>query len=107
MLMRGRCGLLVNCCNNVEGLIRLGQTPGKFFSKKGRRDIFGSLERSAKQVDGAKSVHVNDLSSDGMAMNINSPPGQMCRWFGEIWKSPLGDGGIRNSHQRVSIYSCW
>jgi len=58
-------------------------------------------------VDGAKRVHVKDLSRDGMAMNMNSPPGQMWRWFGDILKSPLGDGGIRNSHHKVSMYSCW
>ena len=42
---------------------------------------------SAKCSEGAKSVHVKDLSSEGIAMNIKEPPGQMCKWFGEIAKS--------------------
>lgn len=87
--------------------MRSGQTPGKFCSKKRRRVVVGAAASSAKQVEGAKRVQVKDLSSEGIAMNMNSPPGQMCRWFEDILKSPVRDGGIWNSHHSVSIYSCW
>ena len=43
-------------------------------------------------------------------MNMNSPPGQMCKWLGDRRKPPpstLDRGGIWNSHHNVSIYSCW
>lgn len=54
----------------------------------------------------------------GIAMNMNSLPGQMWRWFDEMAKSALvtmpsgsSSGGdiwsIWNSHHRVSMYSCW
>ena len=85
--------------------------------KKGRRRDAGSLDRWVNVELGAKSVHVNDLSREGMAMNIREgPPGQICRWFGEMacLCISLGDeekgsveGGMWNSHQRVSMYSCW
>lgn len=38
----------------------------------------------AKWLAGAKSVQVNDWSSEGMAMNMEEPPGHMCRWFGSM-----------------------
>lgn len=49
---------------------------------------------------------MNDLSDEGIAMNINSVPGQMCRCFGEMRKFPSSVGGMRNSHQSASMYSC-
>jgi hypothetical protein len=53
-------------------------------------------------------------TSLGMAMNMNSLPGQMCRWLGDIknleFKLASGAvvlGWIRNSHHMASMYSCW
>lgn len=53
----------------------------------------------------------------GMAINIKSLPGQMCRWFGDMRNLALGSpfssssltarGGRWNSHHSVSMYSCW
>jgi len=47
-------------------------------------------------------------------MNMKSRPGQMWRWLGDILNFELGvdrgvasSGWIWNSHQSVSMYSCW
>ena len=89
------------------GEIRSGQTPGKFWAKNVRREGAGSLEREEKWEEGAKRVQVKDLSAEGMAMNMKEPPGQMCKWFGEMAKVPSAVGAMRNSHHSVSMYDCW
>lgn len=48
------------------------------------------VSRLWKWSEGAKRVHVNEPSKLGMAMNMNSLPGQICRWFGEILKAESG-----------------
>lgn len=102
MLIKGRCGLVVNCCRRDSGEINCGVTPGKCILKN---STSFSLEFSSveKWADGAKRVHVNDLSGDGNAMNMNSRPGQICKWFGEMRNWLSSDGSMWNSHQRVSI----
>ncbi len=82
-------------------------TPGKYSLKNFGRFSGGSEESVAKWTAGAKSVQVKDLSREGMAMNMKEPAGQMCRWLGEIAKSEEAVGWMRNSHQSVSMYSCW
>lgn len=104
MLMSGRCGLAVYWSWRSEDVIRVSAMPGKFSLKNGTR-ADGSASRVAKWWAGIKSVQVKDLSRDGMAMNMYSPPGQIWRWFGEILKSLASVGEMWNSHQRVSIYS--
>ena len=53
-------------------------------------------------------MQVNDLSREGMAINMKEPPGHMWRWFGSMAKEESEDlGGIQNSHHKVSMYSCW
>ena len=79
--------------------------------------VEGEAESCLNVSCGAKSVHVNDESREGIAMNMNVPPGQICKWFGEMAKdfSVLGareeagrdTAGIWNSHHKVSMYSCW
>ena len=87
----GRWGLDLNCWIRSEGGMRFGDIPGKFVSKKAGTDGSGSDERDWKVDGGAKSVHVNDLSLDGMAMNIigsdDGGVGQMWRWLGDMAKS--------------------
>ncbi len=79
MEMRGKCGFSRNCLCRSSGEMRSGQMPGKFCWKKGRRSVSGDAEREEKYDEGAKSVQVKDLSSEGMAMNMKEPPGQMWR----------------------------
>lgn len=110
-----------------EGEIR-EVTPGKWVSKNEGSDE-GLFSRVAKWADGRKSVQVKDpsfqcqaisswrtwkLTRLGMAMNMNSLPGQICKWCCDIRNSDSGilvsrftHGGIVNSHHRVSMYSCW
>ena len=115
MLMRGRCGLLVNWSRRSDGEMSSGLTPGKLVAKKVGRAVLGEDSREEKVEEGAKRVQVKERSSEGMAMNMKEPPGQMCKWFGEMAKvgegsereAGGGTGGIWNSHQRVSMYSCW
>ena len=46
-----------------------------------------------KWLAGAKKVQVKDLSSEGIAMNMKEPPGQMCRWLGSMAKDESKDLG--------------
>lgn len=85
--------------------MRLSATPGKCLLKK-EMSVSGLASRVAKCEAGRKRVDVKDLSRDGMAMNIKSPAGQIWRWLGEIWKSPVELGAMWNSHHIVSMYSC-
>ena len=106
MVMSGRWGFLVNWVMRSEGSMSSGDTPGKLAAKKLGSSVFGSWERVSNVDCGAKSVHVKDLSRDGIAMNMKCVPGQMWRWFGDMAKSELL-GWMWNSHHRVSMYSCW
>lgn len=56
-----------------------GQTPGKFSAKNDSSSVAEDPERQAKQDVEANRVHVNDLSIDGIAINMKERPGQMCR----------------------------
>lgn len=128
MLIRGRWGLLLNEDIRSEGWIR-EVTPGKCLSKKMGTES-GSFSKAEKWPASKKRVQVNDpsyrlLAMDtiqqegritklGIAMNINSWPGQICKWWGDIryFESgssvvPIFLGWIWNSHQRALIYSCW
>lgn len=53
-------------------------TPGKWVLKKKRMEL-GSFSKSVKCAEGRKRVQVKDPSRLGIAMNINSFPGQICR----------------------------
>lgn len=83
-------------------------------SKNGMRLVLEEYARLWNSEEGMKSVHVKDPSKLAMAMNIKSFPGQICRWFGSIRNLDSGSspgrtsfGSMWNSHQRVSMYSCW
>ena len=88
--------------------ISSGQTPGKFLWKNLTSFCSGFSDMELKWLAGANRVQVNDLSSDGIAINMKEPPGQICRWFGSMAKDESEDlGGMWNSHHNVSMYSCW
>lgn len=78
MDIRGRCGFDLNWFKRACGLMRSGNTPGKFIVKK-VSSVAESEERWVKREGGANKVQVNDLSREGIAMNMNEPPGQMWR----------------------------
>lgn len=78
MDIRGRCGFELNWFKRACELMRSGKTPGKFIVKK-VSSVEVSEERWVKREGGANKVQVNDLSREGIAMNMNEPPGQMCR----------------------------
>ncbi len=72
-----------------------------------RRGMDSDLKKKEKEK-GNKTT--KQLASLGMAININSLPGQIWRWFGEILNLDMGSSGfascrgwIWNSHHRVSI----
>lgn len=69
-----------------------GQTPGKLSEKDFGRSSRGDLARDSKYDEGANRVHTKDLSSEGIAMNMNDPPGHMCKWFGEVAYDESGLG---------------
>lgn len=77
MLMSGRWGFSSYCLRRSDSLIK-DVTPGKLVSKKGIKED-GSADKEAKCEAGRKRVQVKDLSRDGIAMNMYSLPGQMCR----------------------------
>ena len=79
MLMRGRCGFSENCLIKSSFVINSGDTPGNFWSKNDGSDDSGSLFKEANVDEGAKSVHVKEWSSEGMAINMKELPGQMCK----------------------------
>lgn len=110
MLISGKWGLFMNWEWSAWGEIRVGTTAGNLLVKRSTRpEVEGGefcFVRLLKRAVEPKRVQVKDLSSEGMAINIESPAGQMCRWFGEIRKSFSAEGGIVNSHHNVSMYSC-
>ena len=93
-------------------------TPGKCLSKNAGT-VFGSLSSCSKSAEGRNSVHVKEPSRLGIAMNMKSFAGQICKWLGDMAHfedslesaipGPLADvvGKIVNSHHSVSMYSCW
>lgn len=78
MDIKGRCGFELNWFRRACGVMRSGKTPGKFLMKK-VSSVVGLEERWVKREGGANKVQVNDLSREGIAINMNEPPGQMCR----------------------------
>lgn len=105
MFISGKCGFDENCSMRSDSLMSSGETPGKCSAKKDGTEVEGLLARRLNVEEGAKSVHVKERSREGIAMNMKEEPGQMCRWCGEMAKSPLGAAGMWNSHQSVSMYS--
>ena len=87
--MSGKWGLDVNWLIKSCSGIRAGVAPGKWVLKNWGRRRDGLLARVSKCEEGAKSVQVKEWSSDGIAMNIMEPAGQMCRWWGEMAKAEL------------------
>ena len=79
MDIRGRWGFSVYCFCRSDVDIRSGQTPGKFAWKNLASFCSGFSDIDLKQLAGANRVQVNDLSSEGIAMNMKEPPGQICR----------------------------
>jgi hypothetical protein len=73
--------------------MRFGETPGKFSRKKVETASsgLGAEERALNVESGAKRVQVKDLSVLGIAMNILSELGQMCRWLGEVRKPSVAE----------------
>lgn len=94
MLMSGRCGFSLNeAISSAGGMSE--DTPGKCSSKK-LGTWLGSVSKAEKLEDGMNRVHVKDpsyfksvsfmldvcidiLTKLGIAMNMKSLPGQMCR----------------------------
>ena len=108
MLMSGRCGFSENWATRSGVVMRSGHRPGKCSSKKGGSDVSGEADREAKVAEGANRVHVKERSSDGIAMNMKDVPGQMWRWCWDMAnEESAARGGMWNSHQSVSMYSCW
>lgn len=83
-------------------------TPGKWLSKNWGRLDAGSLDKESKWSAEAKRVQVKEPSDEGMAMNMTESAGQMWRWLGSMAKPPFSVvGRMWNSHQSLSMYSCW
>ena len=67
---------------NASGLIT-EVTPGKCLSKNAGM-VFGALSSCSKSGEGKNRVHVKEPSELGIAINMKSFAGQMCKWLGEI-----------------------
>lgn len=78
MDINGRCGFCLKLAMRAEGGMK-DVTPGKWVLKNSGM-VSGLDSRVEKCEEGRKSVQVKEPSREGMAMNMNDWPGQMCRW---------------------------